>query len=181
MSDHLLAFALFARSALAGILLWSGTAKQRQLSRFIRLVEEYRLLPSIVAPGIGRVIPVIELVLGGFLLLGLAVQLTALCVTVMLLCYSSTVGVNLTRHRLLPCMCFGKSGSTIGWWTLYRNSGLLVLSGLLVFRPLSPLSVDAAFHGQPWRFPAIVDVVLMSSIAMAAFVLWLLIGEALHQ
>ncbi len=70
-SDTLAASSLFTRPLLGAVLLWAGLAKIRQGPTFARIIAKYAPVPDVVVRVLGRVIPLLEVILGGALIIGI--------------------------------------------------------------------------------------------------------------
>ncbi len=100
---------------------------------FRATLYDYRVLPAALVPVAARVIPVVELLLGGsWLVFYYQPTLTAVASAVLLGIYALAIGVNLARGRLhIDCGC-GFGGKT--------DSEQLITGGL-VFRNLILLGI----------------------------------------
>ena len=107
----------------------SGLLKLADRRGFQSGLARYKILPARLVPFASRVIPVVEVVIGGCLLVGLHSRLAAAAATVLLVVVTAGVVVNLRRGRLIPCACFGTaSTSPITIRTVVRNAALFVLA-----------------------------------------------------
>jgi uncharacterized membrane protein YphA (DoxX/SURF4 family) len=79
---------------------------------------------------VARVLPVVEIVLGALLLVGLGEPWTVLVAAVLLLGFTGVLVLRLTQGRRVPCACFGTTRRPISWWTVGRNVALLAVAGI---------------------------------------------------
>ncbi len=140
---------LVARLVLAGVLVTAGALKLPDPAESVRAVRAYRLLPEAVVPTVGYGLPLLEVALGLLLILGLAVRLTAAASGVLLVLFVVGVGAAWARGLQIDCGCFGGGGEVGPGETKYgrevaRDLGLLVLAGLLVWRPRTRLALDTS-------------------------------------
>ena len=99
------------------------------------MIYNYRLVPGGFINALGLVMPWIELLAGGALILGVWKREAAILIGIMLLVFIVAIGVNLGRGHAVDCGCFnvhsvGKSrGELLAdmRWVLIRDVGLLVL------------------------------------------------------
>ena len=135
--------AVVARFALAAVFLSAGVAKVSRRSEFADAVRNYDLLPEQLSLVTGRLLPVVEVLLGAMLFTGIALPEAAGVTGVALLTFSTAIVVNLLRGREIECGCFGLiAESTLGWTSVIRNFVLITVTGLVVWHPASTLSLD---------------------------------------
>ena len=136
------------RVVLGSVWIVAGALKLGDLPASVRAVRAYQLLPDPAAQLVGAGLPLVEVVLGVLLLVGLGTRAAA--VISVLLLSASVVGISSARIRGLSidCGCFG-SGGELGpgerpsyGAELLRDAGLLVLAGWLAWRPQSRFAVD---------------------------------------
>ncbi|HET7689587.1 MAG TPA: MauE/DoxX family redox-associated membrane protein [Nocardioidaceae bacterium] len=140
--------ALVARATLGGVWVAAGLLKLPDPTENVRAVRAYQLLPEALVPVIGHGLPVLELVVGVCLLMGLVVRPMALLSGVMLVAFIVGISAAWARGLSIECGCFGGGGGpSVGAsdkypWELARDAGLLLASGLLVVRPRTPFALD---------------------------------------
>jgi hypothetical protein len=84
-------------------------------------------------PGVARVLPAVELALGGLLIAGFGLPWTALAALVLLAGFTAAVAAQLVRGNKVPCGCFGETSSApVGRDTLIRNLVLCWLAAAAV-------------------------------------------------
>ena len=157
---------LFARLAVGGMMIWVSIDKIKDPVAFLKMVKLYDIVPlhwNEVLNSIAVVLPWIELLGGIILVLGLNLHLsasvlrmtrqtrplkpgiglrgTALVVLLMLVGFSSAIGLRTQREMQTngtPFMevafeCGCGTGTDIIWKKLLENGGLILLSMFLVF------------------------------------------------
>lgn len=123
------------RVLLGAVLLVAGLAKLRDRSAFAASVRQFGFVPSSWSGRVATVLPVIEVVCGFLLLVGLAVQPAAVAATLLLLIFTLGIARNLSRGQTAPCACFGASSARrLGPSAVVRNvlllaAGVVVLAG----------------------------------------------------
>jgi peroxiredoxin len=123
---------LLARLALAAVFVVAGAAKLADLAGSRRAIEGFGLSASAAHP-LGVALPLVELVVGLFLLPAATAPYAALCGLVLLLVFCVAIGAALARGDEPECHCFGRLHSApAGWTTLLRNAGLAALAGFVV-------------------------------------------------
>ncbi|GGL88948.1 MULTISPECIES: MauE/DoxX family redox-associated membrane protein [Micromonospora] len=143
------------RLGLAAVWLYAGASKVGDLAASGRAVNAYQLMPYEVAAAIGAALPFVELALGVLLLVGLATRLAAGVSAALLVVFVAGIASAWSRGLAIDCGCFGTGGELAAGQTpsylpeILRDLGFLALAGFLLWRPRTPLSVDAALGGAP--------------------------------
>jgi len=93
------------------------------------------------------VLPMLEIVVGACLVLGLLVRFTGAISALMQLAFIIGIISVWSRGIAINCGCFGSGGAdpdAFGKypWEIARDSGLLALSLLLAWRPRTPFAAD---------------------------------------
>ncbi len=110
-------------------------------------VQAYSLMPDSWVSPVALVLPYFELALALLLLVGLATRLTAVLSALLLLVFIAGVLSAAARGLSIDCGCFGGGGTVAPGETSYtaevlRDVGFLALAAWLIWRPVSPLSLD---------------------------------------
>lgn len=140
-------FAAVARLVLAGYLGVAGLLKLPHPAESVRAVRAYRILPESVVPTIGYVLPLLEVAIALLLLLGLATRVAGALSALLMTAFIIGIASVAARGISIDCGCFGGGGEVAEGATHYtqeiiRDVCLLLLALLLVWRPVSRLSVD---------------------------------------
>jgi len=125
------ALALVARLAVGGLLVIAGALKLRAPVAFATEIANYQLFPA-VAPYLGAVLPVVELVVGLALVVAPRDWRRAAALGALALFATFTVAVASAYFRRIniDCGCFGTGGGPITALTLARNVGLMTAAAL---------------------------------------------------
>ena len=140
---------LIARLVVGGVWIAAGQAKLPDPSGSVRAVRAYDLLPEGIVPTVGHTLPILELVVGACLVLGLLTRAMSLVSTLLFIAFVVGISAAWARGLQIDCGCFGGGGgfeddaASQYPWDIARDLGLLALSILLVWRPRTPLSLDA--------------------------------------
>jgi uncharacterized membrane protein YphA (DoxX/SURF4 family) len=140
---------LLARLALGGVMLAAGLLKVTKPEVSARAVQAYQLLPFDLAAYVGYGLPVVEVVLGTLLLLGLFTRTAAAVSGVLLVAFVIGIASAWARGLSIDCGCFGEGGTVDPGQTKYleeivRDVGLLLCAAWLVLLPRTPLGLDRA-------------------------------------
>ena len=139
---------LLARLVVGGVWLVAGVVKLPDPAGSVRSVRAYRLLPESVVPVVGHGLPVLEILVGLCLVLGVFVRAFAVLSAVMLAAFVTGIASAWARGLQIECGCFGSHGNAAANaqaaypWDIARDVGLLLLSAWLVWRPRSPWAAD---------------------------------------
>jgi len=145
-------FGLIARLVVGGVWVVAGWLKLPDPAGSVRAVRAYDLLPEAVVPTVGHLLPVVEIVVGLCLLLGVLTRWSGVLSALLFAAFVLGIASAWARGLQIECGCFGGGGYQEGAasqypWEIARDGGLLLLSLFLVWRPRTPFSVDyLLFH-----------------------------------
>ena len=148
---------LVARLVLGGVLLVAGLLKVGRPRAAARAAQSYQILPFEVAGMVGLALPVVEIVLGLLLVLGLFTRTAGLLGMVLQLVFIAAIASVWARGIEIDCGCFGDGGPVAAGETTYgrdiaRDVGLALCGAWLALRPRTRFSLDARLT--PERTPA---------------------------
>lgn len=150
---------LVVRLALAGVWIYATSFKLTDPQAFIRAIRAYRLVPEATVVPIGYGVPVFEVVVGLFFLIGLSIRAAAVISLVRLVIFTAAIVSAWARGLQIDCGCFGGGGfaasGTHYLQDVIRNAVLVVMTAFLVWRPRSPFAVDNFLREQHERRPAL--------------------------
>lgn len=140
-------FGLVARLVTGGVWIAAGVLKLPYPDESVRAVRAYDLLPEAIVPTVGHLLPVFEVVVGVALVLGVLIRVVAAASAVLFLLFIIGISSAWARGMQIDCGCFGGGGTKAGAsseypWEIARDTGLLVLSALLVWFPRTRLALD---------------------------------------
>ena len=90
-------------------------------------VDSYNMLPLWAVELVARVLPILEAVLGAFLVLGVGLRFFSSITTALILVFIGAMIRALILHIQIKCGCFGND-DPLTIWTLLRDSSFLVLA-----------------------------------------------------
>ena len=142
--SQLEAFGLLAcRWLLSLVFLLAGLSKLRDAADTSRVVARYGIIPQRYVAALTRLLPWSELTVAVGLAVGVGQSAVGWTTVSALVMFSSSVIINLARHRHFECGC-GIAGSTeIGWGLVARNMVLILLAAVIATGPASGLSLGA--------------------------------------
>ncbi len=141
---------LAARLILGSVLLIAGLLKVGNLGQSVLAVQAYRLLPYEMTFLVGYALPIVEIVLGLLLIVGLFTRWSGLAGALLMVVFIIGISSAWSRGLSLDCGCFGGGGeisveeATAAYPVdIVRDIGL-ALSGIwLAVRPESPFGLDS--------------------------------------
>jgi uncharacterized membrane protein YphA (DoxX/SURF4 family) len=148
-------FGLVARLVTGGVWIVAGALKLPYPADSVRAVRAYDLLPEAVVPAVGHLLPVVEVVVGLCLVLGVLVRTTSVVSALLFVAFIIGISSAWARGLSIDCGCFGGGGEIPDAAAKYpgeiaRDVGLLALSAWLVVRPRSRLALDTVlFRSSP--------------------------------
>jgi uncharacterized membrane protein YphA (DoxX/SURF4 family) len=138
---------LVARLVVGGVWIWAGAIKLPDPEASVTAVRAYQLLPPGLADGVGRVLPMLEVVVGVCLVLGLVTRVSAAVSALLQIAFIIGIASVWSRGIAISCGCFGDGGpdpDAFGKypWEIARDTGLLLLSLLIVWLRHTPYALD---------------------------------------
>ena len=138
---------LLARLILGGVLLVAGALKVGNLQKSAMAVRAYELLPTAIANFLGYVLPWLEIGLGLFLILGVAVSISGLFGAIIMFAFIIAIAQAWARGLSIDCGCFGGGGPIDPSQTKYlseiiRDIGLFGVGIFLYYFPKGRFALD---------------------------------------
>lgn len=144
---------LIARLVVGGVWIVAGALKLADPYESVRAVRAYQLLPEAVVPTVGHLLPVLEIVVGLMLILGLLTRAAAAVSALLFLAFVIGIASVWVRGIEIECGCFGGGGAKAGAaalypWEIARDAGLFALSAFLVWLRGSKWALDSVILGR---------------------------------
>jgi len=138
---------VLARLVVGGVWIWAGLAKLPHPDTSVSAVRAYQLLPTGIADTVGQVLPMVEVVIGACLVLGLLIRFSAVVSALLMVAFLIGIISVWSRGIEINCGCFGNGGPNPNAsrqypWEIARDTGLLLASLFLAWRPRTPLALD---------------------------------------
>ena len=145
-------FGLLARLILGVVLVWAGTSKVTSPAVSAWAVRAYQILPYDFAGYVGYALPVVEILVGLLLVVGLFTPASAAVGGLLMLAFIFGISWAWAHGYSLDCGCFGGGGTIAASQTHYpteilRDVGLTACAGWLVVRPATSYSLDHRLFG----------------------------------
>jgi uncharacterized membrane protein YphA (DoxX/SURF4 family) len=147
-----------ARLVVAGVLIVAGWLKMGAPAISIKAVEAYELLPTAVAEIVGYVLPILEIVIGLLLVVGLLTRLAAIGGALLMLAFVIGIASAWARGLNIDCGCFGGGGALApGQQANYlpeilRDLGIFALAAWVAVKPPGRLALDSALGLAPGAY-----------------------------
>ncbi len=144
---------LLARLVLGGVLLYAGLTKVLTPVASARAVQAYQIFPFELAAYIGYALPIIEIIIGALLVVGLFTRASAIAGTLLMVIFIAGIISAWARGLSIDCGCFGGGGEIAPEDTNYpariaEDVGFALCGAWLIVRPRSLASLDRVLFGR---------------------------------
>jgi uncharacterized membrane protein YphA (DoxX/SURF4 family) len=141
-------FGLLARLVTGGVWIAAGAIKLPDPAQSVAAVRAYQLLPSAVVPTVGQLLPVVEVVLGLTLVLGVLTRGAAIVSALLFAAFIVGIASAWARGITIDCGCFGGGGfdpnaASKYPWEIARDAALLGASLFVAWLPSTRLALDS--------------------------------------
>jgi len=143
---------LLARLVLGVALIAAGGLKVSSLEDAARAVRAFQILNYDVAGYVGYGLPIVEILIGILLVLGLFTRAAAVVGGLLMLAFISGIASAWARGLSIDCGCFGGGGTIDESQTQYgreilRDVGFAACAAWLIIRPRTAYSLDHRLFG----------------------------------
>jgi len=141
---------LFVRVVLGAIFVVAGVSKVGHAAEFAQQIAAFRLLPQPVIAPMALVLPFLEILLGGYLVIGLFTRVAAWIGALLLLVFDGAIASAVVRGMTLNCGCFGTHDTTVTTWAeVARDAVFVLLAVFVALRPPGMLALDRRIGIEP--------------------------------
>lgn len=139
--------AVFAiRVVVGGLLVYAGIAKIGHAEELAAAIAGFRLLPAFVVGPAALALPFLEVLIGGYLAVGLFTRVAAVAAGVAFAAYAAAIASAVLRHIPATCGCFGPNDTAVADWPhVGFDLALAVASAFVAARAPGALAVDRRF------------------------------------
>lgn len=125
------------RILLGGVFLWASWSKILDPVAFAQAIANYQIVPASVGNLAALILPWVELVCGGCLILNRWTRGSAFLAAVLMLVFMGALGYNIIRGVDVSCGCFTLDESAPGnmWLYLARDAVFLIVAASVMCRP----------------------------------------------
>ena len=141
---------LILRVLIGAVFVVAGFSKAGHAELFAAQIAGFRLLPQIVIAPMALVLPYLEMLLGGYLIVGLFTRASAWVAVALLALFDLAIASAVVRGLTISCGCFGPNDTTVtSWAEVARDAVLVVLAAIVALRAPGMLAVDRRIGNVP--------------------------------
>ncbi len=141
---------LVVRVVLGAIFLIAGASKVGHAAEFAQQIAAFRLLPQPTIAPMALLLPFLEMLLGGYLVIGLFTRVAAWVAAGLLLVFDGAIASAVVRGMTLSCGCFGSNDNTVTTWAeVARDAVFVLLAVVVALRPPGMLALDRRIGNEP--------------------------------
>lgn len=145
---------LILRVFLGGYFLFAAVPKIAEPYAFSVAIAHYKMMPDWGVNAFALVLPWLELLVGGCLVLGYRVRTSSILCAAMLLMFVAAIGWAMAHDLKIDCGCFGDTDKEeVGWPKIFKNLGMMAMCAYLVWWPSSRLALDPDEVGGTFASP----------------------------
>ncbi len=139
---------LVLRVAVGVLFVWAGGAKIGHADLFAAQIAAFGIVPhGLIAP-MALLLPFFEVLLGGYLIVGLFTRAAAIVAVVQLAIFAGAIGSAVMRGLSLSCGCFGPHDATVtSWPEVARDLAFAAIAAFVAWRAPGMLAVDRRIEG----------------------------------
>ena len=126
------AVVLVLRVGLGAVFIVAGASKIGHAALFASQIAAFALVPQPIIGPMALLLPFLEVLLGGYLVIGLYVRLDGWIAAIQLLIFAAAIASAVSRGMVISCGCFGPSDQTVTSWPEAGRDVLLALVALVV-------------------------------------------------
>jgi putative oxidoreductase len=141
---------LVLRLVLGAIFIVAGASKIGHGAEFAAQIAGFRILPAPVIAPIALALPFLEVLLGGYLVLGLFTRAAGWIAVLLLALFDGAIASAVIRGMTVSCGCFGPNDKTVTTWAEVARDAIFVLLAVIVaLRAPGTLALDRRIGNSP--------------------------------
>jgi uncharacterized membrane protein YphA (DoxX/SURF4 family) len=141
---------LVLRVAIGAIFVVAGASKVGHAAEFAAQIAGFRLLPEAVVAPMALVLPFLEILLGGYLIVGLFTRAAAWAAVALFALFDVAIASAVVRGMTVSCGCFGPNDKTVTTWPEVARDAIFVLLAVVVaLRAPGTLALDRRIGNAP--------------------------------
>ncbi len=145
--DHIV---LVLRLVLGAIFIVAGASKIGHGAEFAAQIAGFRILPQPVIAPMALALPFLEVLLGGYLVLGLFTRTAGWIAVLLLALFDGAIASAVIRGMTVSCGCFGPNDKTVTTWAEVARDAIFVLLAVIVaLRAPGTLALDRRIGNSP--------------------------------
>lgn len=139
---------LVLRLVLGAIFIVAGAGKIGHATDFAAQIAGFRILPEPAIAPLALMLPFLELLLGGYLIVGLFTRAAAWIAAALLLTFDAAIASAVVRGMSVSCGCFGPQDKSVTTWAeVARDAVFVVLAVIVALRAPGTLALDRRIGG----------------------------------
>ena len=123
---------LLVRVLVGGLLVAAGALKVGHPTDLAVAIAGFRLLPAAVVAPLALALPYLELLLGGYLVVGLFTRIAAWIAVAQFVVYAAAIASAVVRHIPANCGCFGPGDVAVADWPHVGFDLALAVAGAFI-------------------------------------------------
>lgn len=137
------AVVMVLRVAVGLLFIVAGGSKIGHAAVFAAQIAAFGIVPRVLIAPMAIVLPFFEVLLGGYLVLGLYTRIAAIVAVVQLAIFATAIGSAVARGLSLSCGCFGPNDATVtSWPEVARDLGFAAVAAFVAWRAPGMLALD---------------------------------------
>ena len=141
---------LVLRLVLGAIFIVAGASKIGHGAEFAAQIAGFRILPQPVIAPMALALPFLEVLLGGYLVLGLFTRAAGWIAVLLLALFDGAIASAVVRGMTVSCGCFGPNDKTVTTWAEVARDAIFVLLAVFVaLRAPGTLALDRRIGNNP--------------------------------
>jgi uncharacterized membrane protein YphA (DoxX/SURF4 family) len=141
---------LIVRIVLGVIFVVAGASKIGHGAEFAAQIAGFRILPQPVIAPMALALPFLEVLLGGYLIVGLFTRASAWIAVLLLGAFDGAIASAVVRGMTVSCGCFGPNDKTVTTWgEVARDAIFVVLAIFVALRAPGTLALDRRIGKNP--------------------------------
>ena len=126
---------LVARLVIGGVLLAAGALKIGHVDWLAGQIASYRILPAVLIAPLAIALPLFEIVLGAYLLIGLYTKVAAWIAVAEFVLFAAAIASVVLRGIPASCGCFGPGDvRPASWLEVGRDLALALVAAFIAWR-----------------------------------------------
>jgi uncharacterized membrane protein YphA (DoxX/SURF4 family) len=141
---------LVLRVAIGAIFLVAGASKIGHVNVFATEIAGFRIVPQPLVAPLAVLLPFVEVLLGGYLIVGLYTRVAGWIAAVQLAIFAAAIASTVVRGMAVSCGCFGPNDATVtSWPEVARDAALALVAAFVAWRAPGKLALDRRMQRSP--------------------------------
>jgi uncharacterized membrane protein YphA (DoxX/SURF4 family) len=141
---------LILRVAIGAIFIAAGVSKIGHAAIFASEIAGFRIVPQPIIAPLAVMLPFFEVLLGGYLVIGLYTRIAGIVGAVQLAIFAAAIASAVMRGMSVSCGCFGPNdATTTSWGEVARDAAIALAAALVAWRAPGMLALDRRIGNEP--------------------------------